>query len=65
MVLLLIKIERKVRIFTVISWYNEKKRRIFIFNDISEHVTLVQVMDSVGRFNHALIITRCCIYGSN
>ena len=32
-----------------------------ILNNISEHVTLVQIMDSLGNVNHALSVVRKCI----
>ena len=43
-----------------------KKRGQFdILNDISEHLTLVQIMDTTGNVNHAFSITGCWIYDSN
>ena len=36
-----------------------------ILNDISEHVTLVQLMDSLGNLNHAISAVGCCIFDSN
>ena len=32
------------------------------FNYISDHVTSVQFMDNIGNVNHAVIISRYCIY---
>ena len=34
-------------------------------SNISEHVTLVQLMDSLGNVNHALGVVRMCIFDSN
>ena len=36
-----------------------------ILNDISEDVTLVQLMDSLGNLNHAIIIVGYWIFDSN
>ena len=36
-----------------------------IFNDISNHVTLVQLIDTDDNINHAVSITVSWIYGSN
>ena len=36
-----------------------------ILNDISECVTLVQLMDSLGNVNHAIIIVGYWIFDSN
>ena len=36
-----------------------------ILNDISEDVTLVQLMDSLGNVNHAIIIVEYWIFDSN
>ena len=36
-----------------------------ILNDISENVTLVQLMDSIGNANHAISILEHCISDSN
>ena len=36
-----------------------------IINDISENVTLVQLMDSLGNINHAISIVRSWIFESN
>ena len=38
---------------------------LVFFNDISDHVTLVQLIDTSGNFNHAVIIIGCWIYDSN
>ena len=43
-----------------------KKNNDFdILNDISEDVTLVQLMDSLGNVNHAIIVVGYCIFYSN
>ena len=36
-----------------------------IFDDVSDHITLLQLEDLSGNINHAASITRCCIYDSN
>ena len=36
-----------------------------IFNDFSDHVTLIQLIDTSGSINHAVIITISWIYDSN
>ena len=36
-----------------------------ILDDISEHVTLVQVMDSLGNVNHAISVIEYWIFDSN
>ena len=43
-----------------------KKNDAFdILNDISENVTLVQLMDSLGNVNHAISIVGYWIFDSN
>ena len=42
-----------------------KKGGFDILNDMSENVTLVQLMDSLGSFNHAISILGYCIFDSN
>ena len=43
-----------------------KKNDAFdILNDISEDVTLVQLMDSLGNVNHAISIVGHCIFDYN
>ena len=37
------------------------KREFDIFDDISEHVTLVQLMNMVENFNHEVSISGCYI----
>ena len=43
------------------------KQKVYfgIFNNISEHVTLVQLMDSLGKVNHAISVLGCQIFVSN
>ena len=43
----------------------KKKVTSDIFNDTSEHVALVQLMDTAGDINHAVINYVCWIYDSN
>ena len=43
----------------------KKNDAIDILNDISENVTLVQLMDSYGNLNHAISIVGHCIFDSN
>ena len=43
-----------------------KKNDAFdILNDISEYVTLVQLMDSLGNLNHAISMIGYWIFDSN
>ena len=56
--------KRDISIF-VIRWLHEKKSEFDILNDISDHVTLVQLIDTAGNVNHVVIIIGCCIYYSN
>ena len=42
-----------------------KKGSHDILTDISEHVTLVQLMDSLGHINHAISIVGYLIFESN
>ena len=44
------------------SFFNGKKRRILYFNDISDHVTLVQIMDTTGNVIYAVSITVFWMY---
>ena len=46
--------------------YRLKKTGEFdIMNDISEHVTPVQLVDTAGNVNHVVSIIACWIYDSN
>ena len=36
-----------------------------ILEDISENVTLVQLMDSLGKVNHAISVVEHCIFDAN
>ena len=36
-----------------------------ILTDISQHVTLVQLIDSLGNVNHSISVVGCCIFDSN
>ena len=45
-----------VIIVSVITLRNEKNGQFDILHDISEHVTLIQLMESVGDYNNAVII---------
>ena len=57
-----IKGEQKLRYNMTIR----KKNYAFdILNDISEDVTLVQLMDSLGNVNHAISIVGYWIFDSN
>ena len=44
--------------------YNSKGY-YYILKDISEHVTLVQLMDSLGNLNHAISVFGSWIFDSN
>ena len=43
----------------------EENDAFYILNDISENVTLVQLMDSLGNFNHAISMVGNLIFDSN
>ena len=43
----------------------KKKGQYKILEDISENVTLVQLMDSLGNVNHAISVVGYCIFDSN
>ena len=43
----------------------KKKGYYGIMKDISEPVTLVQLMDSLGNFNHAISVVGYWIFGAN
>ena len=49
----------------IIRWFNEKTGEYYIFNYISDHVTLVQLVETSVNVNHAVSITGCWIYDSN
>ena len=42
-----------------------KKGTFYILNNISENITLVQLMDTLGNVNHAINIVDYCIFDSN
>ena len=43
----------------------KKKRSCVILTDISEHVTLVQLMEYLGNMNHAISVVGYWIFDSN
>ena len=43
----------------------QKKGLYKILEDISEHVILVQLMDSLGNVNNVIIVVGYCIFDSN
>ena len=49
----------------VIRWLNKKSGEFDTLNDISDHVTLVQLIDTSSNVNHAIIIIGCWIYDAN
>ena len=55
------KVEPKVHY----SLSKYKKGYYDILTDISEHVTLVQLMDYLGNINHAISVVGCWIFDSN
>ena len=57
-----IKVEQNLR-YNLTIW--SKNDAFDILNDISENVTLVQLMDSLGNVNHANIIVGHCIFDYN
>ena len=44
---------------------HKKKGLYKILEDISENVTLVQLMNSLGNMNHAISVVGYCIFDSN
>ena len=51
-----------------ILFYNLNMNRIFFFNmlnDIRKHVTLLQLIDSLGNVNHDTSVVGYCIFDSN
>ena len=43
----------------------KKKGSYNILKDINEHVNLVQLMDSLGNYNHAISVVEYWIFESN
>ena len=43
----------------------KKKISYDILKDISEHITLVKLMDSLGNLNHDISVVGYCIFDSN
>ena len=43
----------------------KKTGELYIFNGISDHMTLVQLIDTAGNANHVVSITRFWIYDFN
>ena len=56
--------ERDIIIF-VIRYLYEKIGEFDILNDISEHVSLVKLIETDGFVNHAISIIGCWIYDFN
>ena len=57
-----IKVEQNLK-YNMSIW---KKYDVFdILNNISEDVTLVQLMDSLGNVNHDIIIVGCWMFYSD
>ena len=58
----MVKVENKLyynlKTFRQKGYFNE-------LNNIREHVTLVQLVDSLGNINHAINVVGCCILDSN
>ena len=49
--------------YKLLQW--KKRGELYIFYDISEHIILVQLMDTVGNVNHGVSIPGSLIYYSN
>ena len=49
--------------FNLRQW--KKRVKFEIFNDISENVILVQLMENVGYVDQGVIITACWVYYLN
>ena len=49
----------------IIIWFNLKTGEFYIFDEISDHVTLVQLIDTDSNTNNAVSITGPWIYDSN
>ena len=58
----IIKVEQNLR-YNLKIWRGNDA--FDILNNISENVTLVQLMDLLGNVNHAIIIVGCLIFDSN
>ena len=43
----------------------KKRKTLYILNNISEHVTLVQMMETIGNIYHAVSISGFWIYNPN
>ena len=43
----------------------KQKGYFYILNNISEHITLVQLRDSLGKFNHDVSVVVYWIFDSN
>ena len=58
------KIKSKPRVYYSLREYKNKVS-YDILKEISEHVTLVQLMDSLGSVNHSIIVVGYWIFDSN
>ena len=58
-------LRKRAIIIFVIRWLNKKTDEFDILSDISEHVTLVKLIDTADNGNHALSIIGYWIYSSN
>ena len=50
---------------TIITFRKIKQGSFDIIHDISENVTLFQLMESVGNVNHEVIVVKYLIFDSN
>ena len=58
------KLKVEPRVYYILRKY-KKKVSCDILTDISEHVTLVQLMDYLGNVNHAISVVGYWLYDSN
>ena len=58
-------VEERAISIVVIRFSIEKREELYIFNDISYHVMLVQMIDISDNVNHDVSITGYWIYCSN
>ena len=58
------ELKSKPRVYYSLSKY-KKMGSYDILTEISEHISLVQLMDSLGNLNHAISVVGCWIFDSN
>ena len=58
------KIKGTPKVYYILKKY-KNRGSYYILTDISEHVTLFQLMDSLGNLNHAISVVGYWIFDSN